>query len=247
MCLYYYGARYYDPKMSLFISVDPLAEQFQGWSPYNYTMNNPLNLTDPTGMAPETPDHIIIRYKNEKGKSVGFRFDGKNAKDAPKDKFVQDFLEAYEYNVGNGGGDNMKKAATDKNNDYYLFQNDKSRSYIESISDRSIITWNNEKGLELDNGDILSPATILEHEFDHGVNNRLVPILHQINKDIKLDEYDTMEELRVIMGSETRQAKLNGELSPGRDYTRKTHRSGDRTGIHGVKVEGPISTKKVKK
>ncbi len=51
--MYYYGARYYDPKMSLFISVDPLAEQFQGWSPYNYTMNNPLNLTDPTGMAPE--------------------------------------------------------------------------------------------------------------------------------------------------------------------------------------------------
>ncbi len=54
--MYYYGARYYDPKMSLFVSVDPLAEQFQGWSPYNYTMNNPLNLVDPTGMAPEAPD-----------------------------------------------------------------------------------------------------------------------------------------------------------------------------------------------
>ncbi len=54
--MYYYGARYYDPKMSLFVSVDPLAEQFQGWSPYNYTMNNPLNLTDPSGMGPEPPD-----------------------------------------------------------------------------------------------------------------------------------------------------------------------------------------------
>ncbi len=57
----YYGARYYDPKMSLFISVDPLAEQFQGWSPYNYTMNNPLNWTDPTGMAPD--DWIDINKK----------------------------------------------------------------------------------------------------------------------------------------------------------------------------------------
>ncbi len=55
---YYYGARYYDPKMSLFVSVDPLAEQFVGWSPYNYTMNNPLNMTDPSGMAPEPPDWI---------------------------------------------------------------------------------------------------------------------------------------------------------------------------------------------
>ncbi len=58
--MYYYGARYYDPKMSLFVSVDPLAEQFQGWSPYNYTMNNPLNLVDPTGMAPESTDDIFI-------------------------------------------------------------------------------------------------------------------------------------------------------------------------------------------
>ncbi len=49
--------------MSLFISVDPLAEQFQGWSPYNYTMNNPLNLTDPTGMAPEAPDGWRINNK----------------------------------------------------------------------------------------------------------------------------------------------------------------------------------------
>ena len=52
----YYGARYYDPKMSLFVSVDPLAEQFVGWSPYHYVHNNPINLIDPTGMAAENAD-----------------------------------------------------------------------------------------------------------------------------------------------------------------------------------------------
>jgi RHS repeat-associated protein len=51
--LYYYGARYYDVRTSVFISVDPLAEKYPGWSPYNYTLNNPINLIDPTGLSPE--------------------------------------------------------------------------------------------------------------------------------------------------------------------------------------------------
>ncbi|MCZ8319768.1 MAG: RHS repeat-associated core domain-containing protein [Silanimonas sp.] len=51
--LYYYGARYYDPKVSIWLSVDPLAEKFPNWSPYSYCFNNPSNWIDPTGMAPD--------------------------------------------------------------------------------------------------------------------------------------------------------------------------------------------------
>src|SRR5690606_37347947 len=39
-----------------FMFVDPLAEDFAEWTPYNYTLNNPINLVDSTGMAPESPD-----------------------------------------------------------------------------------------------------------------------------------------------------------------------------------------------
>jgi RHS repeat-associated protein len=52
--LYYYGARYYDPSLSIWMSVDPLAEEFPNFSPYNYTMNNPINMVDPDGRAAQS-------------------------------------------------------------------------------------------------------------------------------------------------------------------------------------------------
>ncbi|AZB28462.1 RHS repeat-associated core domain-containing protein [Chryseobacterium balustinum] len=48
---YYYGARYYDPKRSFWLSVDPLAEITM--SPYAYVWNDPVNFADPTGMMGE--------------------------------------------------------------------------------------------------------------------------------------------------------------------------------------------------
>ncbi|WP_294211273.1 RHS repeat-associated core domain-containing protein [uncultured Chryseobacterium sp.] len=48
---YYYGARYYDPKRSFWLSVDPLAEITQ--SPYAYVWNDPVNYADPSGMLGE--------------------------------------------------------------------------------------------------------------------------------------------------------------------------------------------------
>ena len=55
--LYYYGARYYDPQKSVFVSVDPLANHIDqvDKSPYIYTWNNPINLTDPDGRFPVVP------------------------------------------------------------------------------------------------------------------------------------------------------------------------------------------------
>src|SRR5690606_7371907 len=47
--MYYYGARYYDPRISIFVSVDPLAEDFVGWTPYHYVHQNPVNMIDPNG------------------------------------------------------------------------------------------------------------------------------------------------------------------------------------------------------
>jgi RHS repeat-associated protein len=48
----YFGARYYMPALGRWASVDPVGDAFSGWSPYVYTFNNPLRLTDPDGRCP---------------------------------------------------------------------------------------------------------------------------------------------------------------------------------------------------
>jgi RHS repeat-associated protein len=63
---YYYGARYYDPAISIFLSVDPLAEKFPDYTPYNYTLNNPIMFIDPDGRSPIVPDKIITTISNSK-------------------------------------------------------------------------------------------------------------------------------------------------------------------------------------
>jgi len=47
--LYYYGARYYNPTISVWLGVDPLAHKYPSLSSYVFTGNNPVMLVDPDG------------------------------------------------------------------------------------------------------------------------------------------------------------------------------------------------------
>jgi len=68
--LYYYGARYYDPRTNKFMSTDPLvSRQTESvltrtalLNVYAYAVNNPLRYNDPTGLEPNAVTDIKVKY-----------------------------------------------------------------------------------------------------------------------------------------------------------------------------------------
>jgi RHS repeat-associated protein len=73
---YDYGARMYDPALARWHSVDPMAEDLAGVTPYNYCFNNPISYNDPTGMLGEHSTYITSSFTDPTGKVIEHKDDG---------------------------------------------------------------------------------------------------------------------------------------------------------------------------
>ena len=69
--LYYYGARYYDAKTSVWQSADPKAEKYPNRSPYEYGASNPIVYIDPDGRDIINADKLrLSRYTKQLQKYI---------------------------------------------------------------------------------------------------------------------------------------------------------------------------------
>ena len=204
---YDYGARNYDGALVRWNGTDELSEKYYPYSVYVYCKNYFLNAKDVDGRR------IVVWYKDRNGNDKSFIFDGSKTK-VPSSQFVRDFVSAYFYNVGNGGGLAMKEAAK-SNYDYNLMSSESegvdATMYHNEGGKNKTIFWESRKGLLLSNGKRQSAATRLEHEFDHYVDDVKNHKKHSDRAEETDDKYKNKEERRVITGNEALTVRKNGE------------------------------------
>jgi len=139
----------------------------------------------------------------------------------------------------NGGGDPSWEAATNPDISIGLVESTEG-----SIHDNGNIFWNPSLGNYTETGAVLSPATVLDHEFDHAVKR--LTNTKEFNKNVQTPDkdYGNKEEKRVITGSEQKTAKANSEIKDGQ-VTRTSHQGTPvvTTGVTSTKIDVPQTKK----
>ncbi len=157
---YYYGARYYNPKWSIWISVDPLAEKTMDplaektMDPYGYCYNNPIRLIDPDGRAPTDDYKLLQNGKLKLIRSTTDKFDRIFA--TTKDNIIRskNYIEVY----------GMRKIYDYKGRDFPDNSGREERIQVINFSD----SYNGRKYYEFAAKNTISEHGFLEYNKDHG-------------------------------------------------------------------------------
>ena len=119
--LSYFGSRYYNSDLSVWLSVDPMTAKYPSLSPYTYCANNPVRCVDPNG-------EDYTNFEDENGKLLEHIEDGSNA--------------VFKLNRS----PIVKNAKTGKfeknNNAYFAFSRyDQSQNGIDEVNVQSVIDY----------------------------------------------------------------------------------------------------------
>jgi RHS repeat-associated protein len=198
--LYYYGARYYDPQSSTWLSVDPLAEKYAGWTPYNYCVGNPVVFVDPDGrdIDPESAKNVKhLIDKESKQYNAAFAEQYK--------KLEEDHNAVYFFNPGSNRKNNNR---TDLGNVEYMGTNENGQYNIS-------INYSTKAGnTGFSNGSCLLEETFHAVQFSEGKFG----FSTVDNSNIGFDMYDEAE-AKVFAAQNTTDQKFNLENNLLKAYT----------------------------
>ena len=218
--LYYFGARYFDPKYVLWYGTDPLQEKYPWVSSYCYTMGNPVKLIDSDG-------RLVLFAK---GSSNGFKLLFKKTVKYMNQHGVGNYL--YELNKSP--------------NVYYIAE---SKNVHNSFDyNTKTIEWNPFIGVWTEEDLFLSPITLLNHEIGHALNYDNDPSEFKSNIQNLPDNhpdnlFGSLEEKNVINGPERITAKALGEVQGDRS-TRTSH-SGKFFDVDSPTSNKPLNEKEI--
>ena len=139
---YYYGARYYDPVISRWLSVDPLAEKFTGITPYNYTLNNPIILANRDGRDTVWIDQkkgYWLQHVKAKGNDVFIILNDDN-KEVNRLELPENSLERLDTWAGEYGDEDTGE--TSNGIDIYRIRGDKNaKKLFEFLANNTKVEW----------------------------------------------------------------------------------------------------------
>jgi len=182
----YFGARYYDPNISIWLSVDPLSDKYPNQTPYHYVSNNPINRFDPYGETDYELDKKSGRITEVKGTSANSGPDRLIAGSARYDKKTKSLKNSNFIEVEKDVF-SQKNKREGKNGEYTLFQtstDQKSEDLFKFLSNNSDVEFT-KSDLE-NNGQQFSIFFTTHNSKSETISTQFLTDLKQKNPGMKL-------------------------------------------------------------
>ncbi|MEZ4897935.1 MAG: SpvB/TcaC N-terminal domain-containing protein [Saprospiraceae bacterium] len=180
--LYYFGARYFDPRMSMWQSADPEAGAYPSLSPYAFVANNPLKYADPDGNLIVVPVHSSYAFKLDVRRAMRY------LRRSPTGTKLLNTLQSSSRLI--------------------MIEETKDLKGVKFDPDQMVVTWHPRSALRVKRGAKQTAALGLAHELGHAEKRLRNPVEEEkdFNHDL-YNSYDNLAEKKIIRGVEYRIAK----------------------------------------
>ena len=206
--LYYFGARYYHPKLARFVTPDPLflaqpekcEKSTRECNLYGYANNNPIKYYDPDGRLLQLAAGVSPTYQNDYQNMINYL-----DKSATGAALLQEL---------NGRSEVITIRPPSNARDYA------AGPHFDPATNQIVIDLR--QGSHTSGGKDVSPALIFAHESDHALRALTDPAGLAADARTRAGAYGNKEEQRVIQGSEQAIARDLHEIGPT-EVTRTDH------------------------